>query len=119
MGMNFEQLIYEPNFAQWARPVTFTPIVSQPAAGSIAARGIWHCDLLEEVLEDGSLFVAQRMTLDILESEFPVPPQQADQVTIPADNMVPAEGPFEVESVTRNGGGETTLALRKLVTAVP
>jgi len=119
MGMNFEQMIYAPNFAQWARPITFMPIVSQPAVGGFAARGIWHCDLLEEVLEDGSLFVAQRMSLDILESEFPVLPEQGDQLTIPMDNMVRAEGSFEVDSVTRNGGGETTLALRKLVTAVP
>jgi len=117
--MDFSLLIYSPNFTQWARPITFSPIVSNPSAGSSSARAIWHCDLQEDMLEDGSLLVSQRINIDILESEFPILPQQLDQVTIPADGGAPAEGSFEVLSVTRNGGGETNLVLRKLVAAVP
>ena len=40
-------------------------------------------------------------------------PQQGDLIHIPAEGMIPAEGDFEVTDVDRNGGGETTLAIRK------
>ena len=119
MGLDFSLLIYKPNFDQWARQIVFDPVVSQPALGSVSARAIWHCDQLEDILEDGSIFVGQRVSVDILESEFPVLPQQGDQITVLADGTLRAEGPFEVVSRTRNGGGETNLVLRELVTAVP
>jgi len=70
--------------------------------------------------------VNQETSLDILESDFAdagrALPQQFERVNIPQDGpggMI-AEGDFEVTTVTRNGGGETTLILRKyLATAVP
>jgi hypothetical protein len=115
MGMDFSALIYAPNFDQWARPITFNPVASQAGQPAFAARGIWHQDTLDLVLEDGSLYRDQQDSIDILEVEFPVLPQQLDRVVIPADNNIPAEGEFEVVSVTRNGGGETNLVLRKWV----
>jgi hypothetical protein len=112
MGVNFSALIYAPNFDQWARPITFNPVTSQPGQPTFSARAIWHQDRIDIVLEDGSIMVDQQDSIDILESEFPIAPQQLDRVVIPADNAVPAEGEFEVVSVTRNGGGETNLVLR-------
>jgi hypothetical protein len=119
MGMNYSALIYAPNFDQWARPITFNPIASQPGAPTFEGRGIWHQDRLDIILEDGSVFVDQQDSMDILESEFPVAPQQLDRIVIPADGNVPAEGEFEVVSATRNGGGETNLVLRKWLPALP
>jgi hypothetical protein len=119
MGMNFSVLIYAPNFDQWAREITYNPVVSQPTVAPFAARGIWHQEKLEVVLEDGSVFIDQQDSIDILESEFPVQPQQLDRIVMPADGMVPAEGELEVVSVTRNGGGETNLIVRKYGTAKP
>jgi hypothetical protein len=125
VGINYSLMIYAPNFTQFARPVTFFPLVSAPATPSFACRGIFHDGRLDVVLEDGSLYVQQETSLDILETDFtgvglPLP-QQLDQLNIPQDGpggMV-AEGQFEVTSVTRNGGGETNLILRKVVVALP
>lgn len=119
MGVNYSTMIYAPNFIQFARPVTFYPVASAPTVGSFATRGIFHDGRLDVVLEDDSLYVNQETSLDILETDFAnagLPqPQQFDRVNIPQDGpggMI-AEGDFEVTTVTRNGGGETTLILRK------
>jgi len=126
VGVNYSTLIYAPAFLQFARPVTFFPVTSAPATSSFATRGIFHDGRIDVPLEDGSLYVNQETSLDILESDFaaggwPIP-QQFDRVNIPQDGSggMVAEGDFEVTTVTRNGGGETTLILRKYSsTAVP
>ena len=119
MGINYSLMIYAPNFTQFARPVTFFPLVSAPAVPSFAGRGIFHDGRLDVLLEDGSLYVNQETSLDILETDFAAAglplPQQFDRLNIPQDGpggMI-AEGDFEVTTVTRNGGGETNLILRK------
>jgi hypothetical protein len=118
VGVNYSALIYSPNFLQFARPVTFYPVTSAPAVGSFSTRGIFHDGRLDVVLEDGSLYVNQETSLDILETDFAIAglplPQQQDRVNIPQDGpggMI-AEGDFEIITVTRNGGGETNLILR-------
>jgi hypothetical protein len=115
MGVNYSTMIYAPNFLQFARPMTFYPLVSQPSVPSIDGRGIFHSDQIDVPLEDGSIFVDQRTSVDILESDFAVLPQQFDRLLIPQDGSggMPAEGEFEVVSVTRNAGGETNLVVRK------
>jgi hypothetical protein len=117
VGVNYSLMIYAPNFTQFARPVTFYPVASQPGlGGGFAGRGIFHDGRLDVVLEDGSLYVNQETSLDILESDFAGVPmlQQFDRVNIPQDpGGMPAEGDFEVTTVTRNGGGETNLILRE------
>jgi hypothetical protein len=119
--MNFSTMIYAPNFEQWARPVTFYPIASQPNVPTFSGRGIYHSDKLQIPLEDGSVFVDQETSLDILESEFPVLPRQFDRVVIPQDGAggMPAVGEFEVVSATSNGGGETNLILRQWSAPLP
>jgi hypothetical protein len=119
VGVNYSLMIYAPNFTQFARPVIFYPVTSSPGVASFNTRGIFHDGRLDVVLEDGSLYVNQETSLDILETDFanagmPLP-QQFDRVVIPQDGpggMI-AEGEFEVTTVTRNGGGETNLILRK------
>jgi hypothetical protein len=46
-------------------------------------------------------------------------PSQGDIVTIPANADLPALGDFNVIDVKSNGGGETTLTLRKVVVSKP
>jgi hypothetical protein len=125
VGVNYSLMIYAPNFTQFARPVTFYPVTSPPGVTSFDTRGIFHDGRLDVVLEDGSLYVNQETSLDILETDFAnagMPqPQQFDRVYIPQDGpggMI-AEGEFEVTTVTRNGGGETNLILRKVTAPVP
>jgi hypothetical protein len=117
MGVNYSLMIYAPNFIQFSRPVTFFPVVSQPLASGISMRGIFHSDQIDVVLEDGSVFVDQRTSLDILDTDFsgmPMP-AQLDRFYIAQDGAggMAAVGTFEVVSFTSNAGGETNLILRK------
>jgi hypothetical protein len=119
MGIDFTDLVYLPNYNVFARPVTFTPKASQPTAAPYLSRGIYGTEPIDVLAEEGSIFSDQRTILDVREAEFDVVPQQGDQVDIPADVGMPALGSYEIIEVKSNGGGETTLSLRKLVPAKP
>ena len=119
MAVNFSQMVYLPNYAVFARPVTFTPLVSQPGQAAYGARGIFNTVPIDVMGSDGSIFSDQKTILDILEEEFSVLPVQLDRVFIPAHIGIPELGHFEIIDADTNGGGETTLTLRKLVTAKP
>jgi hypothetical protein len=98
----------------FARPVTITPVVSQPGAPPYSARGIFDTNELEiEALEE-TWVTSTRTELDIMETEFGILPMQDDLVSIPADEMIPG-GEFIVSDVTSygNAGGEVTLVLKR------
>jgi hypothetical protein len=118
MGIDYSTLIYLPNFDFWSRTVTFTPLASRPNAAPYNARGIFDTDEVDVQAEDGSVVTDHKTTLDIREAEFGVLPTQGDLVDIPADTgAMGAMGQFETINVWHNGGGETTLTLRKIETA--
>lgn len=120
MAVNFSTLVYLPNYDMWARPVTVTPLASQPGAPAYSARGILGTRALDVQGEDGSIFSDQQTILDIREAEFAVLPEQLDRVFVPADiDAGPALGVFEIMDASTNGGGETTLVIRKVITAKP
>lgn len=120
MAVNFSTLVYLPNYDLFARPVTFTPLASQPGAPAYNSRGILGTRALDVQGEDGSIFSDQQTILDIREAEFTVLPEQLDRVTIPADiDAGPAFGEYEIMDADTNGGGETTLVIRKIMTARP
>jgi len=52
MGVNYSTMIYAPNFIQFARPVTFSLVVSA-AGASFSTRGIFHDGRVDVPLEDG------------------------------------------------------------------
>ena len=118
-GVNFSTLVYLPAYDLFARPVTFFPYASQPAAASYLGRGIYTTRALRIVGMDGAVLTDQETILDIREVEFTVLPQQFDRLTIGPADEGPALGEFEVVSATTNGGGETTLVLRKWLPAAP
>ena len=118
MGIDFSTLVYEPCQDVFGRSVTFYPDVSQPAGASYPARGIYDSRTLNVVAEDGSIFSDQDTILDIRDAEFAVMPVQDDRVYIGPDNppsAMPTLGMYQITSVWNNGGGETTLQLRKIV----
>jgi hypothetical protein len=118
MGIDFSTTVYLPNFTVFARQVTITPKVSQPGAGPYSARGIYDTEEIDVAAEDGSVVTDHRTILDIREVDFLVLPQQGDEVFIPPDTgAMGALGDHEVINVFHNGGGETTLQLRKIETA--
>ncbi len=106
MGIDFSTEVLLPNYNLFARPVVF---VAGPG------RGIYGTVGIEIPAEDGSLISDQRTILDIREAEFGTLPVQGERLTIPADGGVPALGEFEVTDLWSDGGGETTLALRRVV----
>jgi hypothetical protein len=121
MGVNYSTMVYSPAFDMFARAVTFFPYSSQPGAEPYSGRGIFDTRMLTIQGEDGSVFTDQETILDILEVEFGVLPQQNDHILIEtdADFTVPAQGEFEVVSASTNGGGETTLVLRRWLAPQP
>lgn len=119
MPVNFSTLLYGPCQDMYSVPVTFTPVASQPGAPAYSARGIYTTDPIDVEMEDESVFSDQRTILDIRDAEFAVLPQQRDLVNIPLDCNGAPLGDFEILDADSNGGGETTLTLRRIVPAKP
>jgi len=112
MGLDFSTLVYLPAQEMFGRSVTITPA---DGSGAYTNRGIYNRNSLNVQLDDASIINEQETILDIRNAEYPVIPVQGDTVTIPADGAVPALGDFQITNVFDNGGGETTLYLRKLI----
>lgn len=120
MAVDFSTLVYLPNYDMFARPIIITPRASQPGAPAYSARGIYDTRPIDVQAQDGSIVSDQQTIIDILEVEFAVLPEQLDQISVPADiNAGRALGDFEVTNTETNGGGETTLTVRKLRLAQP
>ena len=124
MAIDFSTLVYLPNFDFWSREATITPVVSAPAAAAYTVRGIYTTRPVQIVTDVGVVVMADHETIfDIRDHEFAdfsiALPVQGDQITIPASGNIPAEGDFEVTDAQRNGGGETTLVIRKYEPAAP
>lgn len=120
MGVNWSNQVYLPQYDFFSRPVDILPVKSIPGAPSYTARGIFNTVPVDIIGLDGSNISEQRTILDILEAEFNIMPAQQDRVFIPVDpNGMPELGWFEINDLDTNGGGETTLTLRRLVTSAP
>jgi hypothetical protein len=111
LGINFSTFILDPNFDFWSIDVVFTPLIG----ASYAGRGIFDTRALDVPGEDGSIYSDQETILDIRESEFPTMPKQGDRVTIARDCNGVDQGTWEITDSSTNGGGETTLILKKVV----
>jgi hypothetical protein len=119
MAVAFTTQVYLPNFDMFAVPITVIPLASQPGHPPYTARGIYDTDEIDIMAMDGSVISDQKTELDVREAEFPVVPKQNDRVIIPFDCNGKPLGEFEVIDANTNGGGETTLTLRKWETAEP
>lgn len=115
MAIDFPSLVYSPGYDIFARPATYTPKVGLPFGG----RGIFNTVALDVMAEDGTILSDQKTIFDILETEYPVMPVQNDQVYIPASDGMPELGNYEIIDASTNGGGETTLTLRKVLPKKP
>jgi hypothetical protein len=120
MAVNFSNQILAQAQSTFGRSVVFTPLTSQPTGAPYIARGILEQESIDVGGLDGSIISEMRIILDIRDVEFAVLPLKGDLVDIPEDvSGVPAEGQFEVLDLDQNGGGETTLTLRRIVQAKP
>jgi len=122
MAIDFSQMVYEPNYAVFQREILVTPNQSQPGQPSYLARGIYNTVATDVMALDGSIVSEQRTILDILDADFAVLPVQHDIINIPAYQTLPALNEpmgWEITDAKSNGGGETTLDIRKLTAAKP
>lgn len=119
MALDFSTLVYDPGYSVFARAVTINPSVSQPNQPSYAARGIFSTQPIDVATENGAILSDQVTILDILEREFAILPAQGDTINIPSSGTLPALGDYEVIDLSTNGGGETTLVIRKVMAAQP
>jgi hypothetical protein len=119
MLYNLQDDLYLKVWAVWARPVTVTPTISQPAQPAYGGRGYYDQKSLDILAENGAIISDGETYLDILESEYPVLPMQGDQIDIPFHQGVRG-GTFKVLDLTPgNAGGMITITLRKIVTDKP
>ena len=77
-------------------------------------RGIFGTKETNVAAMDGSIYSDQQTILDIREAEFGTLPAQGDHVTISRDCNGVNQGEWEIVDSSTNGGGETTLTLRKV-----
>lgn len=119
MAIAFSTELYVKVQDMFSVPCTFTPVKSNPGGPAYTVRGIYSTRPIDIVATDGSIFSDQQSILDIREVEFVVLPIQEDLVTIPFDCNGEPLGDFEIMDADTNGGGETTLVIRKIVTAKP
>ena len=69
MGVDFSTLVYLPNFDMFARPITVTPLASQPGMPAYGARGIFDTRPIDVQAEDGSIVSDQQTILDVRDAE--------------------------------------------------
>jgi hypothetical protein len=120
MAVDFTNELYVYAQNVFSRPITVTPIASQPGQPAYDARGILDSKETDVLAEDGSVYSDSKTILDIRMQEFVVLPMQRDRIDIPPIASEPG-GSFEVMDLAGigNAGGEITLTLKRITTAKP
>ena len=120
MPIDFSNEVYLVAFNTFARPITVTPIASQPGAPSYGGNGIFDSKETDVLTEDGSIFSDSKTILDVRIEDFPVRPLQGDLIAV-SDMPGAPGGMFEIADVAGvgNAGGELTLTLKALVPTKP
>jgi hypothetical protein len=119
MAISFSDEVLLHGFNTFAVGINVTPAKSQPGQPAYPNRGIFDTRPIDIMGEDCSVISEQQTILDIREKEFTVLPIQGDLVNIPVDCNDEPLGDYEVMDADTNGGGETTLVLRKIVSEQP
>jgi hypothetical protein len=113
-GINFSTLVYLPAFDTFAVDAVFYPLVSSPGSPSYTERGIFDTTTVNVLAENNTIYSDQRTILDIRDAEFAITPRQGDHVAIPRDCNGVDQGEWVIVDYWSNGGGQSTLTLRKV-----
>jgi hypothetical protein len=124
VAVDFSTVLYLHAQDMFGREIIITPVNSSPGSPAYTLRGIWTTRPIEILTDVGMAVLADQETIvDIRDNEFLdagyAIPSQGDLVQIPADNGIPDEGTYEITKTEINGGGETTLVVRKWMVAAP
>ena len=120
MAINFSENLYKIVMDVMARPITVTPLVSQPGAPAYDARAYMDEKGTDILTEGGAIFSDSQIYIDIRIEEFPVLPMQGDRIDMVYHQGVRG-GAFEVLDLSGmgNAGGIINITLRALVPAKP
>jgi hypothetical protein len=124
MAVNFSTIVYLATQDLFGRAIIITPLKSNPGGPAYTLRGIYTTNPVDIMVDQGMAMISdQRTIVDIRDREFidfgHAIPQQGDLIDVPAEGDIPAAGLFEVIDTDANGGGETTLTVRKYEAPVP
>ena len=124
MAVDFSTVLYLHTQDMFGRTIIVTPTHSNPGAPAYTIRGIWTTRPIDIMTEVGMAMASDQQTIiDIRDNEFwdagHVLPIQGDLVEVPAEGNIPYAGIYEITDTDANGGGETTLTVRKWETAAP
>jgi hypothetical protein len=119
MPVDFETMLFLQTQDVFSRTIQVTPVASQPGAAAYTRRGIFNTIDIITQTELGPVVSDQKDIVDILDGEFPIPPEQRDLIFIPADGGLKELGWFEVVSVATNGVGQITLDVREYGAPAP
>jgi hypothetical protein len=125
MGIDFSSLVLAPAMATFAKPVTITPIMSQPNAAPYAARGIWTVQNTQIIGEMGNIVSTVNLKFGIRLAEYPVTLAQGDWITTTAKNLPLGywQGDvdpnsaidFIVDDVTPDGQGGLVIDVKRVI----
>jgi hypothetical protein len=120
MAVDFSTELYLIAFDKFARPITVTPVVSQPGAPAYGARGYFDTKETDVLTEANAILSSSQSFLDIRQAEFTVEPLQGDIIDIPFHANVDG-GTYEVLDLAGKGnaGGIITISLRELGAPLP
>jgi hypothetical protein len=110
--LDFQALVLGPAMDAFARPITVTPIFSQPNAAAYAARGIWGRRPADMPLDDGSVLGTDELTVGIRIGEFPIVPKPGDLIDIDAYGSLPRVGLCEMVDDGDDGQGGYALVVK-------
>jgi hypothetical protein len=120
MPVDYDGDLYAKLWDVFTRPMTVTPVVSQPTAPAYLSRCYYDTRGLDVLTEDGAVLSDSKVYIDIRIAEFAVLPMQGDYIDIPFAVGVPG-GSYVVEDSEGDGnaGGIINITLRKRVTNKP
>lgn len=120
MAVNFSDNLYAKAWDVFARPVSVTPVNSQPGQPAYANRGYFDSKETDILTENNAILSDSQSFLDIRMEEFATLPLQGDLIDIPFHEGVPG-GSFEVLDLAGvgNAGGIITISLRAIVAPEP
>jgi len=124
MAIDFSSLVLAPNMDAFARPVTITPLKSQPNAAPYDARGIWTMTSVGIATEDSGILSSTTLHFGIRLSEFAIAPKQGDWITSKASQIPLAywQGDidpnsiidFIIDNFSPDGQGGSQLTLKRV-----
>ena len=113
-------LVVGPVFDQFSRPITITPLASQPGVHPYPARGTYFTQPIDVMTDGNVIFSDQRTMLALRVADFGTMPMPLDRVNIPAHMSMPSPGDFEIADIDEIGGtGKVHCTLKRVTIPLP